>query len=398
MDTTRSAKDYELEAEASRQRLADSLDELVDRLTPGQVVDEILTYAKAGNGTFFRSLSNATRDNPVPALLIGAGCMMFLSEKTGVSRYVAQRMSDGANVTTGSASNAALRQGSKAAAGATGSMVRSIGSSVRRAFGATGAAASTVGDRVSEAGHSIQEGAAAAAGKVGDSISSAAGAAQRTAHDMRDRAAGAAGKLQEGAASVTGTAQDYASAARDRIKDAAGTAADTAQSYAASARDQITGAAGAAQQYAASAKDAIAGAAGEAYDQGARTAQKATSKAKDLLNEQPLLVAALGLAVGAVIAAALPATRRENELMGEASDSVKRAVSDAAVEQFDAVSGAAGRIAKGVKTAAEQEGLTTSAAVGAAREFGNKIKNVVSGTAESGFAEVRELTGTDEKR
>src|SRR5262245_38070578 len=128
MDNTRSSKDYELEAEASRQRLAESLDELVDRLTPGQVVDEILTYAKAGNGTFFRALSNGARENPIPALLIGAGSMMFLSEKSGVSRYVARRISEDGSVTTGSPTHAALRQGSYAATRKTGSMARSIGS------------------------------------------------------------------------------------------------------------------------------------------------------------------------------------------------------------------------------------------------------------------------------
>ena len=76
--------DYEREAEHTRRRLADNLDELSDRLTPGQVFDEMLTYSRAGGGTFFRAFSNAMRENPVPSLLIGAGCMMFLSEKMGL--------------------------------------------------------------------------------------------------------------------------------------------------------------------------------------------------------------------------------------------------------------------------------------------------------------------------
>ena len=76
--------DYEREAEHTRRRLADNLDELSDRLTPGQVFDEMLTYSRAGGGTFFRAFSNAMRENPLPSLLIGAGCMMFLSEKMGL--------------------------------------------------------------------------------------------------------------------------------------------------------------------------------------------------------------------------------------------------------------------------------------------------------------------------
>src|SRR4051794_21877481 len=83
-----SSRDYEREAEATRYRLAESLDELGERLTPGQVFDEVLTYARGGSGTFFRALSSAARENPVPSLLIGAGLMMFLSEKTGLSRLI----------------------------------------------------------------------------------------------------------------------------------------------------------------------------------------------------------------------------------------------------------------------------------------------------------------------
>src|SRR5436309_2387042 len=88
-----SSRDYQREAEATRYRLANNMDELSDRLTPGQVFDEMLTYAKGGGGTFLRVLSNASRENPIPSLLIGAGCMMFLSEKMGLNRYLAR--SDG---------------------------------------------------------------------------------------------------------------------------------------------------------------------------------------------------------------------------------------------------------------------------------------------------------------
>ena len=50
-----SSRDYEREARNTRYRLAASLDELNDRLTPGQVFDEMLTYAKgAAERSFVR--------------------------------------------------------------------------------------------------------------------------------------------------------------------------------------------------------------------------------------------------------------------------------------------------------------------------------------------------------
>ena len=44
----------------------------------------MLTYSRAGGGTFLSAFSNAMRENPLPSLMIGAGCMMFLSEKMGL--------------------------------------------------------------------------------------------------------------------------------------------------------------------------------------------------------------------------------------------------------------------------------------------------------------------------
>src|ERR1700733_3619642 len=104
-----SSRDYERQAEASRGRLAGTLRELNDRLTPGQVVDEVLTYAKGGGGTFLTAFSNAAKDNPMPSLLIGTGLMMFLSEKTGLTQMMRGR--------TEAAQNGAPHGGSNDGAG-----------------------------------------------------------------------------------------------------------------------------------------------------------------------------------------------------------------------------------------------------------------------------------------
>ena len=79
-----STSHYERQAETIRHSLTNSLNELNQRLTPGQVFDEVLSYAKGGGGTFLKAFSNAARDNPIPSLLIGTGCMMFVSERLGI--------------------------------------------------------------------------------------------------------------------------------------------------------------------------------------------------------------------------------------------------------------------------------------------------------------------------
>lgn len=58
-----------------------------------------------------------------------------------------------------------------------------------------------------------------------------------------------------------------------------------------------------------------------------------------LMNEQPLLLGAIGLAIGAALGAAAPRTRKEEELMGEASrnlqEKAKETVKQAASSQQD---------------------------------------------------------------
>ena len=60
-----------------------------------------------------------------------------------------------------------------------------------------------------------------------------------------------------------------------------------------------------------------------------------------LVNEQPLALGAIGLALGVAIAAAAPRTRQEDRLMGDASDRIGDDVKAAGREQLDKVKHAA---------------------------------------------------------
>ena len=57
----KSSQQLELEAEQTRRQLESTLDELRSRLTPGQVVDQMVEYAKVGKaGDFFNNLSRTS--------------------------------------------------------------------------------------------------------------------------------------------------------------------------------------------------------------------------------------------------------------------------------------------------------------------------------------------------
>ncbi len=145
-------------------------------------------------------------------------------------------------------------------------------------------------------------------------------------------------------ATTVGT--DAATAAAGKVKSAAGTAADTAKSLAGQATDKVAGMATKAEKLALDtaasltdqakgAADAVRGAAGEQVDhakrlveEGKETAehlnQDASKLAADtrqavtkLFEEQPILVAAIGTALGALFGAALPVSQAERQVLGK---------------------------------------------------------------------------------
>ena len=70
----RPSEQLEREAEEARRDLAASLDELRGRMTPGQIVDEVSSYARhTAAADFVGNLGRELRENPLPLLLIAAG-------------------------------------------------------------------------------------------------------------------------------------------------------------------------------------------------------------------------------------------------------------------------------------------------------------------------------------
>ena len=68
----------------------------------------------------------------------------------------------------------------------------------------------------------------------------------------------------------------------------------------------------------------------EAYDSTRESASDATRRAGDAVGEAPLIALGAGVAVGALLAALLPTSRRERELLRPYGDRVTGAARDAA--------------------------------------------------------------------
>ena len=184
---------------AIRHSLSNAINELNQRMTPGQVFDEVLSYARGGSGSFLRSFSNAAQGNPIPSLLIGTGCMLFLSEKMGISQRIGRLGRANGHREDGSSEN-----------GTKPSVV--------------GRAATAVGQQAAKVGDSIKHGAEA----VGESVGSATQLVREKLHDARDTISGAVDQakesaldLGEGAAEATELARQQAAAAARQLKNRA---------------------------------------------------------------------------------------------------------------------------------------------------------------------------------
>ncbi len=346
------SRDYEREAEQTRRRLAENLDELSDRLTPGQVFDEMLTYSRAGSGTFFRAFSNAMRENPLPSLLIGGGCMMFLSEKMGVR---SQGFGNGGRPTAPAADEACADGAGRPDAagrmtGAAGSSARAMASSVQSGIGG---AAESASRQTANAVGAIADTMGQTAASVSDAVSNAADTMRAKAHDLRDQTGGAVEQARVGAQNVAG-------AVRDAAASMSGAVADTASS--------VSG--------------GMADTAGRTRRRAADAVRRSRDSAASFVTEQPLLCAAIGVAVGAALAGLLPSTETEDRLMGDASDAVKGTAGQVGSEVVESAKNVASKVADRAQSAVKEEGLSPSAVADAARNLSEGIQSAQSGVKQ----------------
>jgi hypothetical protein len=100
----------------------------------------------------------------------------------------------------------------------------------------------------------------------------------------------------------------------------------------------------------------------------------------DLFESQPLALGAIGLALGAGLAASLPITSTETKLLGEASANLQGAARDVADEQIARANEVVSGVATTVAREARVQGLTKEGLEDKANAVAGAIKNVLAQT------------------
>jgi hypothetical protein len=293
----------ERETEHTRAQLEQTLGELRARMSPGQLFDQATGYFRnSGGRAYLHNLRDEVVHNPVPITLIGAG-IAWLALSGAIGRHKGNGGRNADEPAYDGRNPSAMQRAKETAQ----SWAHEAGEAISETEERWRGRAEDVGERASTA--------------YDETVGRARQTAEGWAEDVRSTADETSETLREGV---------------ERVREGASEAGEMLREGAEAVRER----------------------AGDLYERTAHGFRRVTRKASDyghaardavrpdgaLLNfcrEQPMLVAGLGVAFGAALAAMIPASRVERQAMGEASrrvqDRIKETASDLKETASDAV-------------------------------------------------------------
>src|SRR5689334_2880623 len=100
------------------------------------------------------------------------------------------------------------------------------------------------------------------------------------------------------------------------------------------------------------------------------------SRLTEIFRRQPLALGVIGLAIGAGIAATLPMSEKETELLGESSDQFKERAQEFAAEQAERAKDRARRAVDAAAEEARNQGLSQEGIKSTAQDLSQKLERV----------------------
>jgi hypothetical protein len=354
--------------EQLRTSVAETASDIRHRISPDAIKAEVSDYIKSRGERLMHDLADAARRNPMQAVAVGASVA-----------YPLLRMARAIPLPVLMVGAGLFFAGSKTGQAATqkaGEMASDISDEVAR--------------RARDIGNQVGESASAAKAYASDQLDRVS-AAVSGGSDQASRAADAAGatlasnsrRLQEKATSFGASVSDRATDLRDEGLRRANSAAATVQ-------DIASGASSVARNAAGTAADAGLDAAKAVRDKASDLTERAGKTFLETIEQNPLLVAGVGLLVGGLIASALPRSDIEDELIGDASTAVKRRSEAAASQGLDTAKNAVGEVYDETTRQAEAEGLTPDGMAKAAQDIGQRVRRVAERAVTTAFEPTQE--------
>ncbi len=371
---TRSLHQIKRETEKTRAGLTDTVEQLRtsvaetasdirQRISPDAIKAEVSDYIKSRGERLMNDVTAAARRNPMQAVAVGASVAYPLLRLARTIPLPVLMVGAGLFFAGSKTEQSATRKA--------GEIASDISDEVAR--------------RARDFGNQVGESASAAKAYASDQLDRAS-AAVSGGTDRVSRAADAAGatlasnsqKLQEKAASFGASVSNRATALRDEGTRTASSAAPTVE-------DIASGATSVGQRAIGTTTDAGQDAARALRDKASDLTERAGKAIFETIEQNPLLVAGVGLLVGGLIASALPRSEIEDDLVGDASTAVKRRGQTAASQGFDTAKNAVGEVVDEATRRAQEEGLMPDGIGKAAQDVGQRVRRVAETAVTTAF-------------
>jgi ElaB/YqjD/DUF883 family membrane-anchored ribosome-binding protein len=358
----RSVSDLRQSAERSRMELTGTVDQLRSRVSD-QVADFRDRVSpeniKAEVGDYFRSrgelLLDKARENPLQTAAIGAALAYPLM---GVIKAIpAPVLMIGAGVFfLGSA------PGQK--------FSRKVGTAANDLF-------ETASDQIDAAARNIRDAQDGASQVLASVTSSAATTFDR----LKSQSAASAAALSSGLDDLEDRAGGVAASVSNTVDNLTGVAADAANATSTTIRQGLASASAGVKQASDTAVDFGTDAANNVRQRATETSRQVTATFVETLQQNPLVVGGIGLAVGMLLASALPRSDLETGLMGAASADLKESVGDAASQGYESAKEFASGVMGDVTQRANEVGLNPNGLHNAAEDLGRRVRKIAENAA-----------------
>lgn len=305
-----------------RERVGDSAAELKTLVAPDHIKQQLKDFVRDERESLVNSVRRRVQENPLQVAAIGAA---IAYPAWGLLRAIPTPL-----LLIGAGLFLTSKKGQQAAKDAKARIDEAVQQGSERVADMATGIQSDLQDRIDGAKHGLEE--------IRDTVSSAAGSvvgkAQEQFHDASDAVKHAARGVAHDASVAADRAYATAANSGEGIKERAGTTAIHS-------------------------RDAVI----------------------TFVNENPLLVAGIGAAIGAFIAASMPSSDAENRLFGAGSEKLKTKAKEVAAQSIEMAGDVAAEAAASVATAAAREGLDATGV----RQTLNKVAESVRAVADRGI-------------
>jgi uncharacterized phage infection (PIP) family protein YhgE len=334
--------------------VSETASDLRQRISPEAIKAEVSDYVRSRGERMMQDITAAVRRNPMQAVAIGASVAYPLLRLARAIPLPVLMVGAGVFFAASKTGQSATQKASD--------LVSDLSEEVGRR-------SHDLSDQVGASINAAKDIAADAVGRAGDMLSNGADQVRRSTASAGSELNSGADRLRGGAASLGGAINTRASDLKDGVTNLASSAADAA-------RDFAGGATATARNATAAAKDSALETAKGLRDKASDLSDRAGKTLFETIEQNPLVVAGVGLLLGGLIASALPRSEIEEGLVGEASASTKRRAQEAASRGYEAAKGAAGEIIENVARQAGAEGLTSDDLNASAKDIGQRVRRV----------------------